>query len=105
MEERIVPSKNSSNTLASYKFFKFFKPCGLECNLNVQVQPLADKQQVFSILVNYQSERELSQGGVKLPVWNNDPMWSANLMHSAALIISGSEPEFFEDNNGKDKQE
>mmetsp|Transcript_13172 Transcript_13172/g.20510 ORF Transcript_13172/g.20510 Transcript_13172/m.20510 type:complete len:87 (+) Transcript_13172:3496-3756(+) len=69
IQTKKLPGKANPEDLSTYQFFKFYKPCSLECNLQIEVLPLTDNQDVISVLINYQSDTELALNGMQLPTF------------------------------------
>lgn len=66
-----------------YKFFKFNKVCGQECDLSLDVYMQGLQDKVLSILVNYQDPRDNHGITAKLPVWQNNPTWQVSIKYSS----------------------
>jgi len=55
--------------ITRYKFYKFYKPCGEECDLILDVIPHSSYGSVLSVLINYDNPAEASGNAAKLPTW------------------------------------
>jgi hypothetical protein len=98
--------------LSRYKFYKFFKSCDEECDLEIYVFPQSGNGELISVLVNYEDLTDASLDVAKLPTWNNEPVWSASLKLGSVITIEGNEPWFYEhhgpkssDNNDDDEED
>lgn len=88
-----------------YKFFKFYKVCGQECDLTLDVYMQGLRDKVLSILVNFEDPRDEHGIATKLPVWENDPTWKVSIKYGSQIVIEGTEPYFsshqYEGNRGR----
>lgn len=106
-----VKGKSIGGTdLSRYKFYKFFKSCNEECDLEIYVYPETSNGEVISVLVNYEDLTDASLDVAKLPTWNNEPVWTASFKLASLITIEGNEPWFYEhhgpkvNNNDKDEE-
>ena len=60
----VISSKTGQNynqkqiDRSRYRYFKFFKACGQECDVNLDIYPHGLEDNVMSVLVNYQDPRD-----------------------------------------------
>lgn len=57
------------NGLSGYKFYKFFKACDTECDLNIFVYPHESSGNLISVLINYEDLTDSSLNQTNLPTW------------------------------------
>lgn len=86
----------SDNDLSRYKFYKYFKSCDVECDLEIFVFPQTSSGELISVLVNYEDLTDMKLDTADLPTWNNDPAWSASFKVGSVITIEGNEPWFYE---------
>ena len=66
-----------------YKFFKFYKVCGQECDLTLDVYMQGLREKVLSVLVNYEDPRDNHGIATKLPIWENNPTWQVSIKYGS----------------------
>lgn len=84
--------------LSRYSFFKYYKGCGKDCDIVIEVEPISTLDSVVSVLVNFENPQDLGSGITKLPTWENSPDWTVSLKRSSIITIEGDEPLFEERN-------
>lgn len=92
----IAGSQSDDGELSRYRFYKFFKACDVECDLEIFVYPQTSGGEVISVLINYEDLTDASLDVARLPTWNNEPAWSASLKVGSVITIEGNEPWFYE---------
>jgi len=41
--------------MSRYSFFKYYKGCGKECDIVIEVQPISSLDSVVSVLINFEN--------------------------------------------------
>lgn len=73
----------------------FYKTCGQDCDITLNVYPHGLHDKVLAVLVNYQDPRDKEGIATKLPTWSTNPTWQVSIKYSSMITIEGTEPYFY----------